>query len=54
MMKKFVSWFENLNVEMNKILFQEASQGKRWDSRSGTPGAKQHSNPDKQQEQEIF
>ena len=49
MMKKAAAWPENLNVEMNTILFQEAPQGKRWDSRSGTPGAKQHSNPAKQQ-----
>ena len=51
-MKKVVAWPTKLNVEMNTILFQEASQGKRWDSRSGTPSAKQHSNPAKQQEEE--
>ena len=32
-------------------LSQEASQGKRWDSRLGTPCAKQHCNPAKQQEE---
>ena len=32
-------------------LSQEASQWKRWDSRSGTPCAKQHYNPSKQQEE---
>ena len=50
-MKKYVAWPENMNVEMNKIIFQEASQGKRWDSHSRTPDAKQHYNPAKQQEE---
>ena len=53
-MKKVVAWPENQNVEMNEILFQEASQGKRWDSRSGTPGGKQHSYPVKQQEEAKY
>ena len=53
LMKKYVAWTENINVEMNTILFQEASQVKRWDSRLGTIGAKQHCNPTKQQEEEI-
>ena len=51
--EEVVAWPENMNVEMNTILFQEAPQGKRWDSRSGTPGAKQHSYPAKQQEEAI-
>ena len=32
-------------------LSQEASQGKRWDSRSGTPSAKHHCYSAKQQEE---
>ena len=36
---------------IHKKLSQEASQGKRWDSRLGTPGAKHHCNPAKQQEE---
>ena len=50
-MKKFVALPENLNVEINTVLFQEAPQGKRWNSHSGTFGAKQHCNPAKQQEE---
>ena len=43
-MKKVVAWPKNLNVEMNAMLSQEASQGNILDSRLGTPGAKQHNN----------
>ena len=50
-MKKVVAWHKNMNAEMNTILFQDASQGNRWDSCSGTPGAKQHNYPAKQQEE---
>ena len=46
-MKKVVAWPEKINVEINAMLFQETPQGKRWDSRLGTPGAKQHRNPAK-------
>ena len=49
-MKKFVALPKKINVEMNTILLQEATQGKRWDSYSGTPDAKQQNNPAKQQE----
>ena len=40
--------------EIQYKLSQEASQGKRWDSRSGTPCAKQHCNPAKQQEEAKY
>ena len=42
----------SLDVEkISTILSKDASQGKRWDSRSGTPSAKHHCNPAKQQEE---
>ena len=39
---------------MNEKSPNEAPQGERWDSRSGTPDAKQHCYPAKLQEEEKF
>ena len=50
-MKLDEAWPNHLMWIDEYKLSQEAPQGKRWDSRSGTPGAKQHCYSAKQQEE---
>ena len=50
-MKLAEAWPKNLMWNDEYKLSQETPQGKRWDSRLGTPCAKQHCYSTKQQEE---